>query len=337
VASANAELNLILRARDLASGTVSSLGDTVRDVGPKLDTVTGKAERLRAKLERTFDKKAYKRFASTFGNLVSDLLTGGDIQTTLTNFAANFVGVGIAAGTSFVLGMGGNLVKKIGGSALWATISGTLGALGSSIGAFIAAAIPVGMALMPALLLAALGAAIIYLVNNPQIVHKAIAVAGGIIKGVVAGLATLGAKLAGIFSAAFNGVLGIVVRAVANIIGAIQGVISWVKRALAWLGTLADANRKEGLAIVGRSNERGDYSGGRVPGHAAGGWAGLHGPELAILGEKGPEYVMSNREVRGSSNPNYELVAVGKRDLARMIDEQLYFTLRRAAPTSGRV
>jgi TP901 family phage tail tape measure protein len=33
--------------------------------------------------------------------------------------------------------------------------------------------------------------------------------------------------------------------------------------------------------------------------YAQGGWAGLHGPELAMLGERGPEYVVPNAALRG--------------------------------------
>jgi len=32
--------------------------------------------------------------------------------------------------------------------------------------------------------------------------------------------------------------------------------------------------------------------------HAAGGWVGLHGPEIGLLGEKGPEYILSNDQLR---------------------------------------
>ena len=43
----------------------------------------------------------------------------------------------------------------------------------------------------------------------------------------------------------------------------------------------------------------GDHS--KFPGYAAGGWAGLHGPEMAWLGERGPEYVIPNSSLRGGS------------------------------------
>lgn len=37
-----------------------------------------------------------------------------------------------------------------------------------------------------------------------------------------------------------------------------------------------------------------------IAGYASGGWAGLNGPELAVLGERGPEYVVPNSHVRAS-------------------------------------
>ena len=37
-------------------------------------------------------------------------------------------------------------------------------------------------------------------------------------------------------------------------------------------------------------------------GYASGGWAGLHGPELAWLGERGPEYIVPNSALRGGGS-----------------------------------
>lgn len=49
------------------------------------------------------------------------------------------------------------------------------------------------------------------------------------------------------------------------------------------------------------------YSGGKVTtagigGHANGGWVGLNGPELGVLGEKGPEYIQSNKEIADNAS-----------------------------------
>jgi hypothetical protein len=35
--------------------------------------------------------------------------------------------------------------------------------------------------------------------------------------------------------------------------------------------------------------------------HAAGGWVGLHGPEIGLLGEKGPEYIIRNDQLGAAS------------------------------------
>jgi hypothetical protein len=75
--------------------------------------------------------------------------------------------------------------------------------------------------------------------------------------------------------------------------------------------------------------------------HAEGGWAGLKGPELSLLGERGPEYVLSQPMLRNlaqgqGATPGYVAVAVSERDLARMVDERLYYTIQRAAPARSR-
>lgn len=38
-----------------------------------------------------------------------------------------------------------------------------------------------------------------------------------------------------------------------------------------------------------------------IAGYASGGWAGLRGPEIAVLGEHGPEYVVPNSQIRAGS------------------------------------
>lgn len=118
--------------------------------------------------------------------------------------------------------------------------------------------------------------------------------------------------------------IGFVIGKIGDMIGAIRDAIQWLKD----LNVYQQHTAEESIAY---------HTGQKLPGHASGGWVGLHGPELGMLGERGPEYVSSNREVQAGGSPDFELVAVSKRDLARMVDEQLYFTLRRAAPTSGRV
>jgi hypothetical protein len=69
--------------------------------------------------------------------------------------------------------------------------------------------------------------------------------------------------------------------------------------------------------------------------HAAGGWVGLHGPELSWVGERGPEYV--NPAGPGGPGSGFTIQGVSERDIVDMVDRGLYFRLRRAAPTTGRI
>jgi len=64
--------------------------------------------------------------------------------------------------------------------------------------------------------------------------------------------------------------------------------------------------------------------------HAAGGWVGLNGPELGVLGEKGPEYITPNKDLRKSSGSGVTIQGVSEREIMDMVDRGLYFRLRRA-------
>lgn len=140
-----------------------------------------------------------------------------------------------------------------------------------------------------------------------------------------------------------KGVIGLIARgfelasdAIGWVIEKIRSLIGWVKDAIDWLKRLnlvtprtAEEDRRHKLGLP-------------ASGHAAGGWVGLRGPELAVLGEKGPEFVVPNHELRrpsggGGGDLTVTVRGVSRRELARIIDEELYVQLMRAAPTLGRV
>lgn len=73
------------------------------------------------------------------------------------------------------------------------------------------------------------------------------------------------------------------------------------------------------------------------PPKATGGWVGMNGPEMVMTGEHGPEYITPTHQAVGSGGSGVTIEGVSPRDLARIIDEQLYVTLRRASPTAGRI
>lgn len=65
-----------------------------------------------------------------------------------------------------------------------------------------------------------------------------------------------------------------------GVIVSIKWIIEHAKEAVDWIkGVAANTGVNQGMGIA---------QGG---GHAAGGWVGLNGPEVALVGEKGPEYI----------------------------------------------
>ncbi len=115
--------------------------------------------------------------------------------------------------TSAAAGIGGLAGKALpllvtGLAGLLPALGGTLAAIGSGIGGLIAAAIPIGMALLPVLLVAALVAAVAFLVANPEIVGQIADFASSLISGIVTFLAGLPAALLDVFGKAFSVVLG---------------------------------------------------------------------------------------------------------------------------------
>lgn len=71
---------------------------------------------------------------------------------------------------------------------------------------------------------------------------------------------------------------------------------------------------------------------------AAGGWVGMNGPELRLVGEQGPEYVRRNGTGTGDSGgTGFTIQGVSEQQILDMVDRGLYFRLRRAAPTAGRI
>jgi hypothetical protein len=128
-------------------------------------------------------------------------------------------------------------------------------------------------------------------------------------------------------------VIRIVRTIVGAVIGVIGGIVKAVKDALAWLGKLVASMNK--MPVMPGIEDYGK-------GHAEGGWVGLHGPELAMVGEKGPEYIIPNHKLPsgggGGTGGGGTFVAVplSQTELENAVDRGLYFKLRRSAPTLAR-
>jgi hypothetical protein len=85
--------------------------------------------------------------------------------------------------------------------------------------------------------------------------------------------------------------IGTAFRIVAAVIQGIVDAITWI------IGEAKEISAGVGATdFTGMNNWRATPS---VPagGHASGGWVGMNGPEIGLLGEKGPEYIQSNKEV----------------------------------------
>ena len=85
--------------------------------------------------------------------------------------------------------------------------------------------------------------------------------------------------------------IGAAFRIVASVIEAIVEAVKWVinngKKVAEYINT----------PVPGRATNAGVVS--PVP-HASGGWVGLNGPELALVGEKGPEYITPAGQTSGN-------------------------------------
>lgn len=98
-----------------------------------------------------------------------------------------------------------------------------------------------------------------------------------------------------------------------------------------------DLTRVGGAQFGPRSG--GQIYGPPVPHYAAGGWAGLHGPEMAMVGEHGPEYVRKAGTGTGDGQgaPVTIALTLDGKMVGRLIDERLYYLIRNASPASGQV
>jgi hypothetical protein len=341
VSSNSAELTLILQAKYLAQAELDKLKAGLTQVKDRVEDVKTAAVGLRDKFRAAVEGSTAeltrfgRRMRTITGNLVSDLFSGQDLQSAFSN-------AGIMGAGALVESFGGKAVAAFTGSALIARIGAGLAVMaaatsafaataGAAIGAFIAAAIPIGMALLPLLLVAAIVAAIVFLVNNPKIVGQVVDFAASVIKAFIGALVSLPGKIADVIRSAF-----------ANIkidIGPFHIRSTGVTIDLPSIST-------SGMTPEQAANY---HLTGVVPTHhAPGGWAGLAGPELSWLGERGPEFVVPNNRIgellggRHGSAPEIHIHLAyppSRTQLAqfvRDIEPELYRVLQRSSPTQLR-
>lgn len=286
-AESTAELTLILKAKNTADAATSP-------VTLALEGISRQAGQVRDDLGRVGPS-----LSAGVGNLTENLLTGQDFGQAATNLGAFLAG-------ETVQEFGAQLVAKMAGSTVVEAVSGVMATFGSTIGGLIAAAIPVGMALWPALLVGAIVAGVVFLINNPELVATIADLAGRFVHGLLDGVAALPGLMLGVFGNIASGLitasiaiagtfvnfwLGLPLRVARAIFDGVVAAGHWfleaVGRFVAWLQSQLP-NLGPDAAHAGMSYAEAH---GLVPHHAEGGWVGLRGPEIGWLGEDGPEYV----------------------------------------------
>lgn len=351
MSSSAATVSLVFKAQNLVGNAVSDVVNDVKKIG-------------------TAGKNAASAFTGAFrgmggalsnaiGNATETLASGGSVTEAMA-------GMGIYMAGQLAESFGGQMIERLASSSLVAAVAAPMGALGTAIGGFISAAIPIGMALLPVLLIAAIVAAVVFLINNPDIVQKIASFVGDLVGHIGEFLSSGLAILLDILPKAFAAAWQLVVDGVGAYIGFL--VDFWTKlpeRLMGIGGAILDAiiSGLSGLAsslfrIVGdafrslrldigpfhisASGVRVDLPHIDVPGFAAGvtGFAG----GLAVVGEQGPELlnlprgtdVIPNSRIPalaggtpGGGASGVTIVGVSPADLERMIDARFMFRLAR--------
>lgn len=347
MSSSEATLTLVAKARDLASATFGKLGDNVDKMA------SGAVESA---------KRIGGAFASTAGSLaiglgsaVDSLATGGNLGDALLTLG------GFMAG-ELTENFAGSLIEKLAGSGIIATITAPLAAVGSAAGGVLAAAVPIGMALLPALIVGAIIAVIAILIANPEIRNKVIAFVGDVVTTLVNALGTLLQVLPKVIGDAFAAAWSFVIDSVLPFVLSIVELILTLPIRIASLGldivrtiidgmaglpgrvadTILSAFRNLHIDIgpfhIDASGVRVDLPQLDVPHFAAGGR--MVAPGLAVVGEKRSELVHLPRGARVSPDTSglpraagagaFTIVGVSERELVDVVERGLYVRLQRA-------
>lgn len=342
---------LVYKARDLASGAIEGLTSSI-------DGMASKAAAGASRITGAF-RSMGGALSNAIGNSVEGLASGGSIDAALAS-------AGIYMAGQMAEQFAGRMLENIASSGLMAALAAPLGALGSAMGGLLAAAIPIGMALLPVLIVGAIVAAVVFLINNPDIVQKIIDFASGLVSTLVDAvsgfLSNLPTIMGDLFAAAWdfiiNGVVPFIGKLVelwmsipqrllglgASILGTIIDGLAGLPGKL--MDIVGDAFRSLRLDIgpfhISASGVTVDLPNIDVPHFASG--VRNFGGGLAIVGEVGPELV---RLPRGSDVYNHrQLAAAGGggggpativlqldgRTVAKVTDRNLYY-MRQNAPT----
>lgn len=332
MASSQAELTLLLTAKNLADSAVSQVGDAVDAVKRK----TGEAAHALGEMGSSL--------AAGLGNLTENLLTGQDFGTAAINLGAFMAG-------EMVQEFGGKLAAQMAGSLIVQTIAGSLASFGATVGGLISAAIPVGMALWPVLLVGAIAAGIIFLIHNPEVAHRILEFAQGFVSGILRGIAALPglmldfvrnllALVAGLFVTGVTSIVGLWLSIPLKLAGLGLSIVTTIVRGMVSLpGKIADVIRDafSNLKIdIGPFHIRSSGVTIDLPKIDIPQVGGTYGNSQNSGGRFGTQSVGTPVVIGagGGGTSGVRILGVSQDDILDMVDRGLYFRLASAAPAA---
>lgn len=330
------ELTLLLRAKIAGQGAIDTLNQGLDKVADKARGVGEDLGRMGGSLK------------AGLGNLTENLLTGQDFGQAATNLGAFMAG-------EMVQEFSGSLATKLGSSTLIAGLAAPLAGIGTAIGGLISAAIPIGMALLPVIIVGAIVAAIAVLIFNEEIRNKVFAFVGEVIGNIGKFLGGLGQTLLDLVGKGIDFIaknigpfVGGLVKAIIDGLISLPGKIADVIRD-AFANLKIDIGpfhiRSTGVTIDlpdinAPAGTTGSPHGQMSPkGSASGGWVGLSGPEIRLVGEVGPEYVVPNSALKGAGGGTPVIIQIAGQTVATvllpLLSAELSRELDAAAPTGA--
>src|SRR5262245_9376109 len=173
MAASTAELTLLIKARNLTNAAIGQ-------VNAGINSVVTTAENAGRKIGHGFEN-GINAVSNAIGNFTENILSGQDV-------GSSFLMLGVYLGGQMAEGLIGQLLEKVAGSSIIEVITAPIAALGSTIGEILGGGISVGALAWPALLLAAVVAAVVFLINNPKLVDDILKFAGSVIDFIMKGL-----------------------------------------------------------------------------------------------------------------------------------------------------
>lgn len=279
MSTSTAELTLVIRARNLANGAVDSLGTAVDKIKTKAGQLAGAF------------KTAFAGMGGALSIFASDIAHGEDLQQAA-------VDAGLFMGATLAANLGEALVAKMAGSAFIAKIGAQVAITGAAAGTGLTAAIAVGMAAAPFVIIGALAALVTALFLDKDLRDQFFRGGQKLVQWIADGMSSADSKLNSHYT---------------------------------------PPGQPQGLPVPpGYHPQYKPPPGVHATAKAEGGWVGLNGPELALMGERGPEYVRKAGTGTGDGARGVTIQGVTEKQIIDMVDRGLFFKLQRAAPTLSR-